>query len=181
VYYQKFMFRSILRFVMLLALVVWLGGIIFFGAVMAPVLFRSLPSNVAGDVVAPTLRALHWIGMVAGALLLLAFVALSAGLRKTAFTILVPVLILLMLLFTVVSQFYVIRQMDSLRPQMAGYTYVTPSPDWEKRAAEARHEFDSLHRWSTRIEGAVLMLGLIVLGCFARAMKIEIPYHDNRL
>jgi hypothetical protein len=174
------MLASILRYIILLVLVVWLGGIIFFGAVMAPVLFRSLPSNVAGNVVGPSLKTLHWIGMVTGALLLLAFVALSASLRKTAFTILVPVLILLMLLLTVVSQFYVIPQMETIRAQIAGYTYVTPSPDWEKRAAEARHEFDSLHRWSTRIEGAVLMLGLIVLGYFARAMKIEIPYHDNR-
>jgi hypothetical protein len=175
------MLTSILRYIMLLALVVWLGGIIFFGTVMAPVLFKNLPSNVAGNVVGPSLKTLHWIGMVTGTLLLLAFVALSAGLRKTAFTILVPVLILLMLLLTVVSQFYVVPQMETLRTQIAGYTYVTPLPDWEKRAAEARQEFDSLHRWSTRIEGAVLMLGLIVLGYFARGMKIEIPHHDNRL
>jgi len=162
------MLPSILRYVMLLGLVVWLGGIIFFGAVMAPVLFKNLPSNVAGDVVAPTLRALHWMGLVIGLILLTNFLVLSASLRKTTFVILVPVFVLLMLLLTAISQFYVIPQMEILRPQISGYTYVTPLPDWEKRAAEARHEFDALHRWSTRIEGMVLIVGLVVLTWVAR-------------
>jgi hypothetical protein len=160
------MLASILRYVMLLSLVVWLGGIIFFGAVMAPVLFRNVPSNVAGNVVGPSLKALHWVGLVTGTVLLAGFVTLSARLRKTTFAMLIPALILLMLLLTAVSQFYVIPQMEIVRAQMAGYTYVTPLPDWERRAVEAREEFDSLHRWSTRIEGAVLMLGLVVLARF---------------
>jgi amino acid transporter len=157
-----------LRYIMLLVLVVWLGSIIFFGAVMAPVLFKTLPSNVAGDVVAPSLRALHWMGLAAGIVFVAIFVALSARLPRTTFDILVPALIFVMLLFTAVSQFYVIPQMETLRPQMAGYTYTTPLPDWEKRAAEARQEFDLLHRWSTRLEAAVLILGLVVLAWFAR-------------
>ena len=166
------MLTSILRYITLFVLVVWLGGIIFFGAVMAPVLFKTLPSNLAGDVVAPSLKTLHWIGLVSGIVLLGGFVVLSVRLRKTTSAMLVPALILLMLLFTAVSQFYVIPQMETLRAQMAGYTYVTPLPDWERRAAEARQEFDSLHRWSTRIEGAVLIVGLVVLAWFARP---EVP------
>ena len=152
---------------MLLVLVVWLGSIIFFGAVMAPVLFKTLPSNLAGDVIAPSLKALHWIGLAAGTIFLAVFVVLSARLRKTTLEILISAVILLMLSLTAVSQFYVIPQMETLRPQMAGYTYVTPLPDWEKRAAEARQEFDLLHRWSTRLEGTVLILGLVVLAWFA--------------
>ena len=167
---------SILRYIMLLVLVVWLGSIIFFGTVMAPVLFKTLPSNIAGDVVGPSLNALHWIGLAAGMVFLGVFVALSARLPKTIFDILVPALIFLMLLLTAVSQFYVIPQMETLRPQIAGYTYVTPVPDWEKRAAEARQEFDLFHRWSTRLEGTVLILGLVVLAWFAR---IEFPQTDQ--
>src|SRR5690348_5097052 len=109
---------SILRYIMLLVLVVWLGSIIFFGAVMAPVLFKTLPSDIAGDVVGPSLNALHWIGLAAGIVFLGVFVALSARLPKTIFDILVPALIFLMLLLTAVSQFYVIPRMETLRPQM---------------------------------------------------------------
>jgi hypothetical protein len=64
---------SFLRFLMLLALIVWIGGILFFAFVEAPTLFTVLPSpQMAGNVVSPTLSKLHWIGLIAGLAFLIA-------------------------------------------------------------------------------------------------------------
>ena len=52
------------RFLLILSLVVWLGGITFFSFVVAPALFAMLPNpQVAGAVVRVTLVRLHVIGI----------------------------------------------------------------------------------------------------------------------
>ncbi len=57
---------------MLLALIVWIGGIIFFAFVLAPTLFGVLPTTkLAGDVVNATLTKLHWMGLVSGVIFLI--------------------------------------------------------------------------------------------------------------
>src|SRR5438445_12478937 len=56
-----------LRYLMLLSLIVWLGGLIFFSFVVAPTAFSVLPSrHLAGSVVSRSLTALHWMGLVSG-------------------------------------------------------------------------------------------------------------------
>jgi hypothetical protein len=161
------MLSRILRYLMLLALVVWLGGIIFFGAVMAPVLFNVLPSTeLAGNVIAPSLKILHAIGLTAGVIFLVNFFLIPRRVAGNRFARLIPIFILVMLALTAISQFYVMPRMENLRPQMAGYTYATRLPDLERQSAAARHDFDSLHHWSTRIESTVLILGLFALAYF---------------
>lgn len=155
---------------MLLALVVWLGGIIFFGAVMAPVLFLQLQPEWAGSVVASTLPILHWIGLAAGIIFLIIFLFGDIGRRHTRFENLVPVFVLIMLLLTITSQFFLLPKMEELRPimEMHPLFYTPQHPiDDVQSAKAARAQFDSLHHWSTRIEGTVLILGLIALVYFA--------------
>jgi uncharacterized membrane protein len=140
---------------MLLALVAWVGGIIFFAFVLAPTLFTVLPVQLAGNVVSPSLTKLHWIGLVAGAVFLLCSLAYNR-MKYGQFRLFSPsqVLIAMMLLLTAVSQFFLAPRMRELR---AG-------PD----AASAREQFTSLHQWSTRAESGVLLLGLMVVALTAR-------------
>jgi len=57
---------------MLLALIVWIGGIIFFAFVEAPTLFTVLPTTkLAGDVVSASLTKLHWMGLGSGVIFLI--------------------------------------------------------------------------------------------------------------
>jgi len=52
---------------MLLSLVVWVGGIIFFSFAVAPTVFSVLPArHLAGLVVTRSLAVLHWMGIVSG-------------------------------------------------------------------------------------------------------------------
>jgi uncharacterized membrane protein len=64
---------GLIRALRLLALVVWVGGLVFFAFVVAPVAFTVLPStHIAGTVVAGTLGVLNTIGLVCGVLILVA-------------------------------------------------------------------------------------------------------------
>src|SRR5262249_28717625 len=62
----------ILRTFMLLTLVVWVGGIIFFAFVLAPTVFTVLPTTeLAGNVVSRSLTVLHWMGIVSAVVFLI--------------------------------------------------------------------------------------------------------------
>lgn len=147
-----------LRFLMLVSLTVWVGGIVFFGAVMAPALFSTLPSrHLAGSVVTRTLSALHIIGMICGVLFLVASAVHSYLTRGAAqFLSTSHLLIVLMLLLTLMSQFVIAPKMAALRADMG---VVDDVPQEDPR----RLEFNRLHVWSTRVEMGVLFLGLGVL------------------
>jgi uncharacterized protein DUF4149 len=136
---------------MLLALIVWIGGIIFFAFVMAPTLFGVLPTTkLAGDVVNATLTKLHWMGLGSGVVFLICSLLYNwqkhVQLRPFALS---HSFIVLMLAFTIISQFGITPRMRDLRSSPA----MMESP-------AGRAEFDHLHAWSTRLEGGVLFLGL---------------------
>ena len=58
---------SFLRFLMLLSLVVWIGGLIFFAFVLAPTVFAVLPTRqLAGNVVNRSLGIMHWMAIACG-------------------------------------------------------------------------------------------------------------------
>jgi uncharacterized membrane protein len=149
---------SFLRFLMLLSLVVWIGGLIFFAFVLAPTAFdipAVLPStHIAGNLVGRALGKLHWIAIVAGIVFLISSLLYSRLADGTAhvFT-LRHVLICLRLGLTLISQFWIIPRMDTLRAQVGDFSSVPIDNP-------ARVQFDALHVWSTRIESAVLLLGL---------------------
>jgi hypothetical protein len=149
---------SALRFLMLLSLVVWLGGITFFAFVLAPTVFAVLPTReLAGTVVNRTLPVLHWMGLASGVVYLatsMGYAAMTTGSAQ----VLAPrhILVVLMLVLTVVSMFAVSSRMMVLRAEM-GVIDTVPQDD------PRRVEFNQLHHWSTRIEGAVYLIGLVVL------------------
>jgi uncharacterized membrane protein len=148
-----------LRTLMLLALIVWVGGIIFFAFVLAPTLFTVLPSpQMAGDVVSPALSKLHWMGLVSGAVFLVGSL-LYDRVRYARFRLFTTtnVLIVLMLLLTAISQFSITPRMRELRAS-------------NMNAIGVHAEFDRLHGWSTRLEGAVLILGIGLVAVTARRL-----------
>jgi Domain of unknown function (DUF4149) len=157
---------------MLLALIVWIGGIIFFAFVEAPTVFH-VPSTLKawerlssqdGDMlhemisklISRSLTGLHWIGIVSGLIFLICSLLYNnlkhAQLKPFALS---QVFIVIMLVLTAGSQFGIMPRMEGLRANTAVQ-------------ADARSEFDRLHAWSTRLEGGVLLLGLGVVVLTAR-------------
>src|ERR1700684_550306 len=98
---------SFLRFLMLLSLVVWIGGLIFFAFVLAPTAFSILPTtHLAGNVVGRALGKLHWIAIVSGIVFLGSSLVYNRLVDGTAHVFAARhVLLCLMLALTLVSQF----------------------------------------------------------------------------
>jgi len=155
---------SFLRYLMLLSLVVWLGGLIFFAFVVAPAAFSVLPTrHLAGNVVTRSINGLHWIGIIAGIVYLLSSILYARITTGTAHVFAVRnVIIFLMLALTLISQFGIIPRMDGLRASVGEIDAVPPDNP-------IRMQFDALHVWSTRVEGGVLLLGLVAAYLTANA------------
>jgi uncharacterized membrane protein len=148
-----------LRAIMLLAMVVWIGGIIFFAFVVAPTLFTVLSSpQMAGGVIGPTLSKLHFIGLVSGVVFLICSLLYNWS-QYAQFRVLTAThfFIALMLLLTAVSQFVITPRIRELRARPLSMETVS-----------AGEQFKRLHVWSTRLEGGVLLLGLGVVVLNAR-------------
>jgi uncharacterized membrane protein len=156
----------VLRFVMLLSLVVWVGGIVFFAFVVAPAVFTVLPTHeLAGRVVVRSLDALHWIGIFSGVAFVLASLAYSRLMIGSARPLAISnLMVYAMIGLTAVLQFVIIAKMNALHAQMGVIDEVALSNP-------LRVSFDTLHQWSTGIESAVLLLGLGVIFETARRFK----------
>jgi len=157
---------TLLRFFMLLSLVAWVGGLIFFSFVVAPSAFAVAPSRqLAGAIVGRCLAALHWIGLVSGLVFAgtsMAYSIITLG-RSEAFA---PrhIAVYLMLILTLASQFGISPRMHQLRAEMV---QIDTIPQDDPR----RMEFNHLHVWSTRLEGGVFLLGLAALLLTARRLQ----------
>jgi uncharacterized membrane protein len=149
---------------MLLSLVVWIGGLIFFAFVLAPTAFSVLPtSHLAGNVVGRALGKLHWIAIISAIVFLISSLLYSRLTDGAAHVFAARhILLCLMLALTLISQFGIIPRMDALRDSLVEVRSV-PIDNPE------RIQFDALHVWSTRVEGAVLLLGLLVVYLTARS------------
>jgi len=159
---------SVVRFLQLLSLVVWIGGIAFFAFVLAPTVFHPgiLPSRqLAGQVVSRSLGILHWMGLTCGVVFLVTSMLDSQ--ITTGFTSIFAarnLLVFAMIVLTLISMFAISTRMLELRNDMA---FIDNVPHDDPR----RVEFNRLHEWSTRLEGAVLLLGLGVIFLTARRLS----------
>ena len=150
---------------MVLSLVVWLGGLIFFAFAVAPAAFAVLPTrHLAGNIVGRTIAILHWLGIISGLVFLASSLLYSQLTRGTPHAFAARnIVIVLMLALTLISQFGIIPRMDALRASIGEIDSVPPDNP-------ARMQFDALHVWSTRVEAGVLLLGLVVVYLTASAL-----------
>ena len=142
------------RFLKVFTLGTWVGSMIFFGMV-AGVLFTTLKStDDAGNIVAILILQLHILGIIAALIYLI--VALIAARSWKGLVQPASILVELMLLVTLVSQLWITPTMDHLRQQMGSYASTAANNP-------LRIQFDHLHVISVRLEGGVLILGVIAL------------------
>ena len=155
--------KTFFRIVVWLAVVVWLGGLLFF-PITAWAAFSSIAdTHAAGTIVAKCIGVLHHEGLFAGCLIVV-FLELGALLqafrRSTAWVGIVVTL--LMLACTAWSQFSIIPRMERDRIAAGGAIDSVPKTD-------PRHaDFDRLHNVSTDVEEAVMIGGLILVILLAR-------------
>ncbi|HKF46896.1 MAG TPA: DUF4149 domain-containing protein [Terracidiphilus sp.] len=156
--------KTVLRTLLYLAFIVWLGAEVFF-PVVAAITFMTVPdTHIAGTVVGSLLRILHSMGMVSG-IIALALLALAPAwsIYKPRSVLAPMALLVLMIICTAYSQWIIIPAMERDRIT-AGGAINTADP---QNATTA--DFNRLHNRSTHVEEAVVLLGLATVVLVARA------------
>lgn len=161
--------KTLLRALLSLALIVWVGAEIFF-PIVAAITFNSLQpdTHAAGTVVGQLLRILHGMGLVAGVVALSVLALAPAwGIYKPRAVLAPMVLLLVMIVATVYSQYGIIPAMDRDRKAAGG------AIDTTDIANPTTIHFNGLHRRSVFVEESVLMLGLgtVVLVAWAESTR----------
>jgi hypothetical protein len=149
---------TLLRILRLYPLALWAGGEVFF-VLVAGIAFRVLPdAHSAGLVVRSALIDVHWMGLWAGVVYLLATLGLLATRRDTHRVRAAEVaLIGVMLALTLYSQRSVIPRMESDRLSLGGDVTAVSKDN------PARRDFDRLHSLSVNLEGAVLFCSMVLI------------------
>ena len=153
-----------LRYLYVLALVAWLGGMVVLGAIVAPATFQVLQVSapdtgraLAGDLFGQILARFHYIAYAAGGTLLISILAMALlGPRPHAFALRVSI-ISVMLLVSLYSGLIVLPTIDSIQLEAGRLPSLLPALD------PRRIRFDDLHQLSTQlmmanIAGALMLL-----------------------
>jgi hypothetical protein len=160
--------KTLLRTLLYLALMVWLGAEIFF-PVVAAISFKTQPdTHLAGTIVGQLLRILHSMGLVSG-IVALALLALAPtwNIYKSRVVLAPMALLVLMLGCTTYSQFVIIPAMERDRIAAGG------AIDTADTTNPYTQHFNQLHHRSTFVEEAVLLLGLATVVLIARAETVS--------
>jgi hypothetical protein len=159
----------LLRYLYVVALVVWVGGLIAAGAIVAPAVFGvlqawdpSLGRVLAGQVFGTVLLRLTWLSYAMGVLM---FVALTLhrllGARPLKYGIRVGIMAAMLLMMFVMGS-YMIPEINEIQSHITGP--VSALPDADPR----RIEFDKLHRYSNILFSLTAIGGLALCWWEAR-------------
>ena len=158
-----------LRYLYVVALVLWVGGLIVAGAIVAPSVFGVLQSwneaqgrVLAGQVFGEVLLRLTWLSYAMAAVM---FITLTLhrllGARPVKYGIRVGIMAL-MLLLMMITGFYLIPEVDAIQAQVSGP--VSELPDTDPR----RVEFNRLHGLSNILFSITAIGGLALCWWEAR-------------
>jgi hypothetical protein len=153
-----------LRYLYLVALVVWLGGMIALGAVVAPTIFQTLqqlsPQDgraFAGESFKAMLVRFHYLSYACGAVLLLSLIGMGLlGPRPKGYAIRAG-LVVVMMAVALYSGLFVLAEIDGIQ-QVVG-TLPSRLPAHDPR----RMRFDALHVLATRLMQANIVLSMVLL------------------
>jgi uncharacterized membrane protein len=156
--------HSLLRYVLLLALVLWIGGIVFFSFIASPSIFKILPREQAGLVVGDIFPKYHLLGYIS----CVVAVACLLGLRQlgtvqaagTAMILLLVMGSIQVTIGTVIGP-KVIEARDAVKSG-------TPGPEKDR----LEKKFRGLHGVSMILNLVLLILGLILLYWLAIRLQL---------
>ena len=152
-----------LRYVYILALVVWLGGMVVLGAIVAPTIFQVLqatePSSgraLAGAVFGAMLGRFHYIAYAAGAILLVTLAAMALLGPRPRGLAARSAIVAAMLAVALYSGVVVLGRVAAIQREVGGLPSRLPAGDVR------RVRFDELHQLSTQVM-MVIVVGALAL------------------
>jgi uncharacterized membrane protein len=154
----------VLRYMYVLALVIWLGGMVVLGAIVAPTLFEVLQASdpvagraMAGAAFGSTIARFHYVTYITGALILLTLAGMRVlGPKPAAFGIRASIAVVMFAL-ALYSGIVVLGRLDDIQAAVGMLPSRLPAAD------PRRIEFDGLHTLSTRLMTANAVGALLLL------------------
>jgi uncharacterized membrane protein len=159
------MTNVILRFIYLLSVALWIGGMAFFSFLAAPSIFKVLPREEAGQVVSAIFPKYYWQGIICGAIALATSVALGMRERWNILLIVRTIMIGVMVIGVLYSVVILQPKIQAVKAQTTSFESLSPTDP-------LRLEFGRLHGRSFSVNAAVLLLGVIVVFITAFTMKV---------
>jgi hypothetical protein len=158
-----------LRYAYILALVVWLGGMVVLGALVAPTTFQVLQAAspdqgraLAGELFGLMVSRFHYFAYGAGAVLFVSLAVMAIlGPRPASFAIRMGI-ITVMLAVAAYSGVVVLGEISSLQRALGALPSTLPAAD------PRRLRFDQLHQLSTRLMTFNIVAALALLYWEAR-------------
>jgi hypothetical protein len=159
----------VLRYLYVLALVIWVGGLAVAGAIVAPAIFEVLQGTagsngpvIAGAVFGEVLRRMHLVAYAMAAVMLIALsMQRVLGPRPISFGIRAAI-VGTMLAITIVSGAVISPRVEAIARSVDGPIATLPAGD------ARRAEFYRLHGWSNLLLAATAVGGLVLLWWEAR-------------
>lgn len=158
-----------LRYVYVLALVVWLGGMVVLGAVVAPTTFQVLQDRepvagraLAGELFGVMVERFHYVAYGAGIVLLVSLAAMAVLGPRPVHYLIRTLIVTAMLAVSLYSGFVVLGAIDRIQQEVGTLPSRLPATD------SRRVQFDSLHQLSTRLMMLNIAAALLLLYWEAR-------------
>lgn len=152
-------FLNVLQY---LVLALWVGALFSFGALFAPVLFRSIPSrDQAGAIAGDILARIDALGLVTGGIMLVVTVLQSINSGWRAIDLSRCLVAVAMLVLVLMNTFTVRQRIVGLRQKM-GQPIDEVDPE-----DPLRLEYGKQHRLSRMIFSANLLLGALLIALSA--------------
>lgn len=152
------------RYLYVLALALWLGGMALAGLVVAPTVFSALQAwnastgrMLAGELFGQILRQLYLVGAIAATVMFLALtVQRIIGPRPKAYGVRAG-LIVVMFAFTAYAAYIIQPRIEALQRQVGKPMIELPADN------ATRTEFDGLHKLSTTLLSLTMVGGLALI------------------
>ncbi len=145
---------TILRFLHLLSLVVWIGGSIFLVVIGAPSIFKVLPRESAGDVLGDIFPKYWIMGYICGGSALVTIILLS--LKEHFYPLGKIALLVVMIALTLYIGLVVASKAREVRLEIR-------TVEDSVRKETLKKEFKYLHMKSVALNVVVLICGLIII------------------
>lgn len=148
----------------LLALALWVGGIVFYSFFVTPTVFTQLPREMASQLLAVMFPRYYTLGYVAGGTLLAMTLVEAIMVRQLPWIRLI--LVAVMLGSTVYAGAVVRPQVHDIKLEMKSVEEGT------ELGKTLKARFDTMHRVSVILNMVVLVAGLFLLGIAAFRLRL---------
>src|SRR5918996_3280417 len=121
------MVTVILRFIYLLSVALWIGGMAFFSFLAAPSIFKVLPREEAGRMVSDIFPKYYWQGIICGAIALVTSVVLGMRERWNILLIVRTIMIGVMVVGVLYSVVILQPKIHTVRAQITAFEALSPT------------------------------------------------------